>query len=86
MHIFSGTITAPATIITTTTTTPTTTTTTTTTTAQGQVDCELFSFNCGIATADVIVNRTCYETKSYSTFENVYIQINSSLDLSLVFG
>ena len=37
MHIFSGTITAPATITTTTTTTPTTTTTTTTTTAQGQV-------------------------------------------------
>ena len=45
------------------------------------LDCELFSLNCGFLTADVIVNRTCYETKSYSTFENVFVQVTSSLDL-----
>ena len=45
------------------------------------LDCELFSLNCGIATADVIVNRTCYDTKSYSTFENVFLQVTSSLVL-----
>ena len=44
-------------------------------------ECELFLLNCGISTADVIVNRWCYDTKSYSIFENVFLQITSSLDL-----
>lgn len=51
------------------------------TTTSTDSDCELFLLNCGISTADVTVNRTCFDTKAYSNFENVFLQITSSLDL-----
>ena len=44
-------------------------------------DCELYSLNCGISTAEVTVNRAGYDAKSYSTVENVFLQVTSSLDL-----
>ena len=62
-----------------TTTTTTTTTTSTTTTAA----CSLYSLNCGISKAEVILDQTCYASQSYANFDNVFLRITSSLGLQL---
>ena len=43
--------------------------------------CDLFSLRCGVLTAEIILNSTCFETKSYMENNNaneVYVYIDSS--------
>ena len=72
-------VTTEVTTTTTTTTTTSTTTTSTTTTAA----CNLYSLNCGISKAVVILDQTCYASQSYANFDNVFLRITSSLGLQL---
>ena len=43
--------------------------------------CDLFSLRCGVLTAEIILNSTCFETRSYMGNKNpneVYVYVNSS--------
>ena len=43
--------------------------------------CDLFSLRCGVLTAEIILNSTCFETRSYMENNNaneVYVYVGSS--------
>ena len=43
--------------------------------------CDLFSLRCGVLTAEIILNSTCFETRSYMGNNNaneVYVYVDSS--------
>ena len=51
--------------------------------------CDLFSLRCGVLSAEIILNSTCFETRSYMGNNNaneifVYVDSSSSKDISFL--
>ena len=51
--------------------------------------CDLFSLRCGVLSAEIILNSTCFETRSYMENNNaneifVYVDSSSSKGISFV--
>ena len=48
--------------------------------------CDLFSLRCGVLNAEIILNSTCFDTKSYMLNTNpneIYVHVNSSSSLGI---
>ena len=49
--------------------------------------CDMFSLKCGVLTAEIILNSTCFETKSYmgkNIANEVYVYVTSSSSLGII--
>ena len=50
--------------------------------------CDLFSLRCGVLTAEIILNSTCFETRYYmgnSNANEVYVYVDSSSSWGIEF-
>ena len=43
--------------------------------------CDLYSLTCGVLFGELTLNSTCYDTKSYSSLNDVYVYVTANTRL-----